>query len=300
MGIICNTAKKLKNKVNVKINKNYTLPTKENDNNNGNNYRCDNVDEAPIVTDDTSGCDNYILAGIEIDKKLVNKDARIINSYEALERSRGVKTFDDTKRNEIDIRKCKIFIEGKQIPFSYFYKFGKTGTFKIKYCFQSNLKNLCYLFCQCNIKTLNFSNFNTKDATSTEFMFYDCYLEELNLSNFNTENVTNMQYMFYNCRGLKELNLSSFNTENVTNMKYMFYNCRGLKELNLSSFNTNNVTDMQYMFSSCNQLTNLDLSNFKIQEKTVVKYMFADCKCLTKTLLICYNDKILNAAKYLR
>ena len=75
MGIICNETKQLTkpgyqtttNKVNVKINKNYTLPTKENDNNNENNYRCENADEAPIVTDDTSGCDNFILAGIEID-----------------------------------------------------------------------------------------------------------------------------------------------------------------------------------------------------------------------------------------
>jgi len=75
MGIICNETKQLKkpeyqmtaNKVNVEINKNYTLPTKENDNNNENNYRCENADEAPIVTDDTSGCDNFILAGIEID-----------------------------------------------------------------------------------------------------------------------------------------------------------------------------------------------------------------------------------------
>ena len=309
MGIICNETKQLTkpgyqkttNIVNVEINKNYTLPTKENDNNNDNNYRCENADEAPIVIDDTSGCDNYILAEIEIDGKLVNKDARIINSYEAFERSRGVKTFDKKKRNEIDIRKCKIFIEGKQIPFSYFYKFDNTGRFKIKYCFQSNLKSLYALFCKCNnIKTLNFSNFNTKDATSTEFMLYQCYLEELNLSNFNTENVTNMQYMFSFCGRLKELNLSSFNTNNVTDMKNMFFNCDQLTELNLSSFNTENVTDMKYMFFNCYQLTNLDLSNFKTQENTVVDYMFNYCKCLTKSLLICYDEKILKEASGLR
>ena len=115
MGIICNETKQLTkpgyqtttNKVNAKINKNYTLPTKENDNNNNeNNYRCENADEAPIVTDDTSGCDNYILSGIVIDEEFVNKNVRIINSYEAFERSNEVKTFDEKKRNEIDIRKC--------------------------------------------------------------------------------------------------------------------------------------------------------------------------------------------------
>ena len=74
MGIICNKTKqstkpgyqRTTNTVFVEINKNYTLPNKENDNNKDNNYRCENADEAPIVTDDTSGCDNYILAGIEI------------------------------------------------------------------------------------------------------------------------------------------------------------------------------------------------------------------------------------------
>ena len=276
MGIICDENKQLTkpgyqkttNIVNVEINKNYTLPSKEYDN----NYNYENADEAPIitVTDDSSGYNNYILGEIEINENLVNKDVRIINSYEAFERSRGVKTFDEKKRNEINIRKCKIFIEEKLIPFSYIYKFDKKGTFKIKYSFQSNLKSLYALFCQCYIKKLDFSNFNTKNATS-------------------------MEYMFYNCSSLKELNINNFNTENVTNMQYMFYYCSSLKELNLSSFNTNNVTNMQEMFYECQQLTDLDLSNFKTQEKTKVNDMFNNCKCLTKSLLICYDEKILSA-----
>ncbi len=276
MGIICDENKQLTkpgyqkttNIVNVEINKNYTLPSKEYDN----NYNYENADEAPIitVTDDSSGYNNYILGEIEINEDLVNKDVRIINSYEAFERSNRVKTFDEKKRNEINIRKCKIFIEGKLIPFSYMYKFDKIGTFKIKYSFQSNLKSLYALFCECYIKKLDFSNFNTKNATS-------------------------MEYMFYYCSSLKDLNINNFNTENVTNMQNMFCRCEQLKELNLSSFNTNNVTNMQYMFYCCYQLTNLDLSNFKTQKKTKVNGMFKSCNCLTKSLLICYDEKILSA-----
>ena len=276
MGIICDKNKqstkpgyqKTTNTANVEINKNYTLPSKEYDN----NYNYENADEAPIitVTDDSSGYNNYILGEIEINEDLVNKDVRIINSYEAFERSSRVKTFDEKKRNEINIRKCKIFIEGKLIPFSYMYIFDKIGTFKIKYSFQSNLKSLYALFCECYIKKLDFSNFNTKNATS-------------------------MEYMFFRCSSLKELNINNFNTENVTNMQYMFYYCEQLKELNLSSFNTNNVTNMQGMFHSCIRLTNLDLSNFKTQKKTNVKGMFKSCNCLTKSLLICYDEKILSA-----
>ncbi len=159
----------------------------------------ENYSEAPVCNDITSGNDNYIIAEIEIDENLVNKNIRIINSYESFERSRKKTTFDEKLRNEIEIRKCKIFIEGNLIPFSYFYKFDKEGTFKIKYCFQNNLKSLYGLFCECYyIKTLNFSNFNSNDAISTEYMFYGCVsLNKLNLTNFNTKNVTNTQYMFY-------------------------------------------------------------------------------------------------------
>ena len=170
----------------------YKIITKQN--NTDKTSGLENYGEAPVCTKSTSGNDNHIIAEIEIIKGLIGRDIRIINSYESFERSRKKTAFDEKLRNEIEIRKCKIFIEGNLIPFSYFYKFDKEGTFKIKYCFQNNLKSLYGLFCECNyIKTLNFSNFNSNDAISTEYMFYVCRsLNKLNLTNFNTKNVTNM------------------------------------------------------------------------------------------------------------
>ena len=258
----------------------------------------ENYSEAPVCNKSISGNYNYIIAEIEFGKNSVNEDKRIINSYESFERKRNKTTFDEKLRNEIEIRKCKIFIEGNLIPFSYFYKFDKEGTFKIKYCFKNNLKSLYGLFSQCyKLKTLDFSNFNSNDAISSEYMFYDCYsLNKLNLTNFNTKNVTNMQYMFYNCNTLNELNLTNFNTDNVADMQYMFYSCSSLKKLNLSSFNTNNVTSMEYMFYNCYYLTDLDISNFKTQKNTKLELMFKDCGRLTKSLLICYDEKILSVA----
>ena len=231
-----------------------------------------NYGEAPVCTKSSSGNDNHIIAEIEINKELIGRDIRIINSYESFERSRKKTAFDEKLRNEIEIRKCKIFIEGNLIPFSYIYKFDKEGTFIIKYCFKNNLKILYGLFCECiYIKTLNFSNFNSNDAISTEYMFYRCY-------------------------SLNKLNLTNFNTKNVTNMQYMFYYCDKLKKLNLSSFNTNSVTSMQYMFKYCSSLTDLDLSNFKTQKNTKLEGMFENCGWLTKSLLICYDKKILGVA----
>ena len=292
MGTICfETKQPIKPRYNE-----HKIITKQNNTNKTSGL--ENYGEAPVCTKSTSGNDNHIIAEIEINKELIGSDIRIINSYESFERSRKKTAFDEKLRNEIEIRKCKIFIEGNLIPFSYFYKFDKEGTFKIKYCFQNNLKSLYGLFCQCNyIKTLNFSNFNSNDAISTEYMFYFCRsLNKLNLTNFNTKNVTNMQYMFYCCRTLNELNLTNFNTDNVADMQYMFYSCSSLKKLNLSSFNTNSVTSMEYMFYNCCYLTDLDISNFKTQKNTKLEGMFGDCRCLTKSLLICYDKKILGVA----
>ena len=292
MGTICfETKQPIKPRYNE-----HKIITKQNNTNKTSGL--ENYGEAPVCNNSTSGNDNHIIAEIEINKELIGKDIRIINSYESFERSRKKTAFDEKLRNEIEIRKCKIFIEGNLIPFSYIYKFDKEGTFKIKYCFKNNLKSLYGLFCECiYIKTLNFSNFNSNDAISTEYMFYRCYsLNKLNLTNFNTKNVTNMQYMFYYCDSLNELNLTNFNTKNVTDMQYMFYSCSNIKKLNLSSFNTNSVTSMQYMFKYCSSLTDLDLSNFKTQKNTKLEGMFGSYGRLTKSLLICYDEKILGVA----
>ena len=50
-------------------------------------------------------------------------------------------------------------------------------------------------------------------------MFYGCWkLKSLDLSNFNTKNVTDMSYMFDFCSNLTTLNLDNFNTSKVTDM----------------------------------------------------------------------------------
>jgi len=82
---------------------------------------------------------NYIIAEIEIKKDNVNKNIRIINSYEEYKRENKI---DDSEndhkyKNEKEIKEnCNIEIENEIIPFSYFYKFKKEGKYKIKYSFK--------------------------------------------------------------------------------------------------------------------------------------------------------------------
>ena len=58
---------------------------------------------------------------------------------------------------------CIIKINNKTIPFNYFYKFEETGNFKLEYLFKNNIKNVAYMFFQCNsLRYIDLSHFNTK------------------------------------------------------------------------------------------------------------------------------------------
>ena len=126
-----------------------------------------------------------------------------------------------------------------------------------------------------NIKTINFENFDTRNATNMRAMFSECHnLTDLDVSRLNTSNVTEMTYMFNNCKNLTVLDVSKFNTSNVTSMGSMFQGCEKLVNLDLSNFNTSNVTNMSGMFYACRTLTTIDLSNFDTGKVTDMSFMF--------------------------
>ena len=237
---------------------------------------------------------NYIIAELYINDKNINENIRIINSFEQVKREYSNIEGDYKNENEKEIKEnCVIKINGKVIPFNYFYKFKKEGIYKIEYSFNHYITNTNYMFFECSSLTnLNLSNFNTTNVIDMSFMFERCpSLTNLNLSNFNTTNVTNMSSMFDGCSSLTNLNLSNFNTTNVTDMSGMFSEASSLTNLNLSNFNTTNVTDMSFMFYKCSSLTNLNLSNFNTTNVTNMSCMFDGCSSLTNLNLSKMNEK---------
>ena len=215
---------------------------------------------------------NYIIAEINLEEKDINKDIRIINSFEEDTRSRIKEKqelseewykkylpngkFNESFINEEEVKNCEIKINDELIPFNYFHKFDKKGKYQIKYSFNKPLSRTNDMFDRCEfITNIDLSNFNSKNVTNMDCMFGECCsLISINLSNFNTQNVTNMDCMFGYCKSLINIDLSNFNTKNVTNMQGMFAGCKSLKNLNLSNFNTQNVTDMNEMFDGCKSL----------------------------------------------
>ena len=135
----------------------------------------------------TDNINNYIIAEIDIKDNYINKDIRIINSFEQYKREYEWKDEKDDYKyeNENEIKKCIIEINKKKIPFCYFYKFNQKGKYIIKYSFVNYLTKINYLFKECKS------------------------LINIDLSNLNMENVVNMSYMFSGCNSLTNINFSN-------------------------------------------------------------------------------------------
>ena len=129
---------------------------------------------------------NIIIGEIYIKKEDINKDIRIINSFENAKREEEWEDRDDDIEylNEKEIKEnIEIKINEKIIEFTYYYQFNKEGKYIIEYSFKNNLTKTCYMFYGCNS------------------------LISLDLSNFNTQNVTNMRGMLAGCNSLKKENI---------------------------------------------------------------------------------------------
>ena len=213
---------------------------------------------------------NYIIAEINIKDEDINKDIKILGSYEEYIRAYPNNLDkNDNYKNEDEIKQCEIKINDEIIPFNYYHQFKSKGKYIIKYSFKNNLKSTSLLFGGCKLLT------------------------KIDLSNLNTNNTKYMYFMFDECSSLTNINLSNINTNNVT-MSCIFSDCSSLTNINLSHFNTDNVRDMHGMFSGCSSLSNINLSNFNTNNDTDIQNMFKGCSKLRKENVITKDEKILN------
>ena len=235
---------------------------------------------------------NYIISEIYIKTEDINKDIRIINSYEESERTHNAEIEDEYK-NEEEIKKCEIKINDEIIPFNYFYNFKSKGKYRIIYSFKNYLNKTCYMFSFCSfLSNIDLSHFNTDNITDMSKMFLGCSsLTNINLSNCNAEKVIDMSFMFLGCSSLANIDLSNFKTKNVVNMMYMFSGCSSLTNIDLSHFITDNVITISYMFFKCSSLTYINLPDFNDVD---LEFMFFGCLSLKKENIITKNKNILN------
>jgi surface protein len=119
---------------------------------------------------------HIIIGEIIIEKEDINKEIRIINSYDESFRERKFKIIDNF-RNEKNIKdSCQIKINGNLLSsFQYFYKFQQEGKHIIKYSFSNLLPGINYMFSGCKSLTyIDLSNFNMENINNIGGMFYGC------------------------------------------------------------------------------------------------------------------------------
>ena len=178
---------------------------------------------------------NYIIAEINIQDENINKDVRIINSYEEYMRNNSsTPKLSDNFLNEEEIKKCEIRIENELIPFNYFHQFKSVGKYIITYTFNNCL-------------------------TKTDYMFFGCkFIIRMDFSNFNTQNITNMSKMFSECSSLTNINLSNFNNHNIIKIDDIFLGCSYLKKQNVIINDTKILEEFNKKIDNKN---NVDLFN---------------------------------------
>ena len=141
---------------------------------------------------------NYIIAEIFIKEDDVNKNIRIINSYEEYMRNEKPNSeLDKDRMNEKEIKKCEIKINDELIPFNYYYQFKKEGKFIIKYSFKNHLIKANDLFNKCEyLIKVDLSNFKITDSKNTYLMFngIDKLKEIRGINKFITNKIENIEF----------------------------------------------------------------------------------------------------------
>ena len=100
-----------------------------------------NNEENNIIKNENIKYENKIIGEVYIDEDDINKDIRIINSYENVKRENywRDKKNDLNYENEKEIKEnIEIKINEKIIEYTYYYKFNKEGKYIIEYSFKKN------------------------------------------------------------------------------------------------------------------------------------------------------------------
>ena len=156
------------------------------------------------------------------------------------------------------------------------------------------LKNMSYMFCSCNFKSITFkevkmrNKLNLSHVTDISNMFKDCSnLHEVDLEWFGVMKLKNMEALFSGCKELTNiLNIGKLNTSLVTNFDRIFNLCKNLKNSEdlepISNFKTGHGESFVEMFKGCSSLVPLpNISNWDMKNAKDLRGMFKNCKNLT-------------------
>ena len=138
----------------------------------------------------------------------------------------------------------------------------------------SNVKNMEYMFWNCETFNSDLSKWNVSKVTNMTGMFKGCGNFNCDLSKWDVSNVVDMEGMFLDCETFNS-DLSKWNVSNVVDMGGMFSYCKFFNS-DLSNWNVSSVRNMKLMFNYCDNF-NSDLSNWDVSSVGNMKLMFNGC-----------------------
>ena len=144
----------------------------------------------------------------------------------------------------------------------------------------SNVKNMNYMFVECNRFNCDLSKWNVSNLDNVEMMFCNCKnFTGKGLENWNVSNIKNMSYMFYTCYNFTGETIENWNVSNVENMEGIFWGCENFNG-SVSGWNVSKIKDMSALFYGCNNFIGNGLENWDVSNVENMQFMFYDCKKL--------------------
>ena len=141
----------------------------------------------------------------------------------------------------------------------------------------SNVKDMRYMFVDCENFNCDLSNWDVSKVENMSHIFFKCEkFEGKGLENWDVHKVKNMNDMFYECKNFN-CDLSNWDVSNVENMEGMFNKCGNFKGKGLDKWNVNSVKITEFMFIKCDKF-DCDLSNWNVSNIENMQNMFQDCK----------------------
>ena len=150
----------------------------------------------------------------------------------------------------------------------------------------------CMLF-KCDLKNVNFSYIDTRNAESMKSFLAESQNITINQNSFlNSKNCLNMGGFFSGC-DLTNVNFKFLDTRNVENMDYFFSESINININNDNPLNLKNCTNLNNLFFNCD-LSNVNFSFLNIRNVEKIQNLFIDCKNITIKDKYIFNSKNCN------
>lgn len=241
--------------------------------------------------------DEYLdlLQKYKLDQNFLNNFMQVLSS------TKGINLFKIERVNDIKAVLAKFILKGSIINNQenniYFIKDNNNNYYLIsEYILVINSLKLC----NCDIKTIMFSDIEFFNSNTFNRMFSDCSnLEKVVFNNLYLTRIETMSYMFSSCLKLKYVDFGNIDTSNIEFFDNMFFNCISLEYLDLNNLNVSKATYFNYMFANCINLVDLKINNWVLNknESLHLVSMFENCIKL-KNCNITSIDSIINNNNY--